>query len=625
MSQLGQNKWIRRAVQVAADLLFVTAGLYLALVLRYETSFNAEFDNTFSHMTVLLGVYLLALVVGGTYDVMWRYAGVNEVLRLCVTCASAAAALLILNMIFRWSISRPVICLQGLLSVLLIGGARMLWRFVNDFLRKNRADSAVKSPRLMIVGAGIAGSYVMSMCKLDPALGVPVVLVDDDRQKQRLRIQGVAVRGSTADIPRLVKSYDVDEILIAIPSLRGEALNSLVKTCQQTKCRVRISSQIQSSDDACKPGNMFVRELNISDFLSRDEVALDIENIQEYLAGKTVLVTGGGGSIGSELCRQIMRFAPRLLVVFDIYENCAYELECELKLKYGANCPLVVLIGSVRDRERLDEVFAAYHPQVVFHAAAHKHVPLMEDSPAEAIKNNVFGTLNTLEAASAAGCERFVLLSTDKAVNPTNIMGASKRITEMLIQYYARQTRMRCMAVRFGNVLGSHGSVIPLFEKQIKAGGPVTVTHPDIIRYFMTIPEAAQLVLQAGGIAKSGAIFVLDMGEPVRIEDLAKQLIRFYGYEPGVSIDIVHTGLRPGEKLYEELLMDAEKDRMQRTDHNRIMIAPPIEQSDDQLSAQLQTLRVAAEHNDARVAEVVHVMVPTYLLPQQPSAESIAG
>ncbi len=613
MSYLGKNKWVRRAVQVLADLLFVVAALYLALVLRYEEAYNLEFANTFSHLTVILGVYLVALVVGGTYDVLWRYAGINEALRLSVTCAIAAAALILGNWIFRWSISRPVLCFHALLTIFFIGGSRMLWRTISNALRKNRSAAKVKSPRLMIVGAGIAGSYVMSMCKLDPALGTPVVLVDDDKQKQRLRIQGVAVQGRTGDIPKLAERYDVNDIIIAIPSLKGEALNDLVKLCQQTNCRVRISSQIQSSDNACAPQNIFVRELNISDFLSREEVQLDVEDIRQYLTDKVVLVTGGGGSIGSELCRQIMRFQPKLLIVFDIYENCAYELECELRLKYGKDCPVLVLIGSVRDKERLEEVFDTYRPQVVFHAAAHKHVPLMEDSPAEAVKNNVFGTLNTLETAGKFGTERFVLLSTDKAVNPTNVMGATKRITEMLIQHFAKHTEMKCVAVRFGNVLGSHGSVIPLFEKQIKAGGPVTVTHPDIIRYFMTIPEAAQLVLQAAANADSGSIFVLDMGAPVRIEDLAKQLIRFYGYEPGVSIDIVHTGLRPGEKLYEELMMDEEEHRMERTNHDRIMIAPAMEQDEAQFEAQLGALRTAAEHNDGRVVEAIHAIVPTFL------------
>ena len=308
--------------------------------------------------------------------------------------------------------------------------------------------------------------------------------------------------------------------------------------------------------------------------------------------------------------------------MFDFYENCAYELECELKQRFGRDCPVRVLIGSVRDRQRLDEVMDECKPQVLFHAAAHKHVPLMEDSPAEAVKNNVFGTRNTLESAAAHGVDRFVLLSTDKAVNPTNIMGATKRVTEMLVQYYAGKSEMKCMAVRFGNVLGSHGSVIPLFERQIREGGPVTVTHPDIIRYFMTIPEAAQLVLQAGSIARSGSICVLDMGEPVRIDDLARQLIRFYGYEPNVNMDIVYTGLRPGEKLYEELLTDRERDRMERTAHEKIMIAPVAEQDDAVFQRQLAALLTAAERNDGGVSAALAAMVPGFLAESEAGTES---
>lgn len=604
---------MRKIGLVLLDMILIAAALYISLVLRYETSFNFEFTNTFSHVVEILCIYAATLLTGGMYDILWRYAGITEVIRLSIVCLIACAITIAANMILAWSVSRAVLCLLALLTVVAIGGSRILWRMVkNQLHKKEQFQTAVAGPRVMIVGAGMAGSYVLNMCRNDPGLGEPVLFVDDDPQKLHQRVQSIRVAGRMADIPRLAEQYNIQEIIIAIPSLKGDALNEVVAICKQTNCRVRISSQIQSSDDACRPENMFVRELNISDFLSRDEITLDVKNISEYLAGKVVLVTGGGGSIGSELCRQIMRFKPKQLIVFDIYENCAYELACELKQKYGANCPMQVRIGSVRDPQRLKEIFEEFHPQVVFHAAAHKHVPLMEDSPAEAVKNNVFGTLNVLEAASMHGVERFVLLSTDKAVNPTNVMGATKRVTEMLIQYYAGKSKMKCMAVRFGNVLGSHGSVIPLFEKQIKAGGPVTVTHPDIIRFFMTIPEAAQLVLQAGGIAKSGSIFVLDMGEPVRIDDLARKLIRFYGYEPNVSMNIEYTGLRPGEKLYEELLSDGEEMAMQRTDHDRIMIAPALEQDTQMFEMQLQTLRAAAEYNDERVVDVLRAVVPTF-------------
>ena len=395
-----------------------------------------------------------------------------------------------------------------------------------------------------------------------------------------------------------------------MPGTKGERLAEIVSICKGTRCRTRILSDPGELE---RPAGAAFRELNTSDFLSRDEVELDMEMIRGYLADKTVMVTGGGGSIGSEISRQIMRFHPKELILFDVYENGVYELECELRQKYGADCPVTVLIGSIRDKKRLDDVFEAHRPQVVFHAAAHKHVPLMELNPSEAVKNNVFGTRNLLRSADEHGVERFVQISTDKAVNPTNVMGATKRITEMLMQSCARHSQMRCMAVRFGNVLGSHGSILPLFEAQIRRGGPVTLTHPDITRYFMTIPEAAQLVLQAGGLAQSGAIYVLDMGEPVRIKDLAEQLIRFYGYEPGVDIEIKIIGLRPGEKLYEELMMDSERDFMTRTAHNKIFVAPPIPIEEDAFERQLDVLREAASaDDDPRVIKLLTEIVSTY-------------
>ena len=355
-----------------------------------------------------------------------------------------------------------------------------------------------------------------------------------------------------------------------------------------------------------------LRDVDVADLLGREEIILNTRAVSGYIAGETVLVTGGGGSIGSELCRQVMRFKPAKLLIFDIYENCAYELLMELQQKYGRDVPVTVLVGSIRDKARLDEVFETYHPTVVFHAAAHKHVPLMEISPAEAVKNNVFGTKNLLTSAAEHGVERFVQLSTDKAVNPTNVMGCTKRLCEMLIQTFSRATSMTCVAVRFGNVLGSHGSVIPLFEEQIKRGGPVTITHPDIVRYFMTITEAAQLVLQAGGLAKGGSIYVLDMGEPVKIMDLANRLIRFYGYEPGVNMQVKVTGLRPGEKLYEELLMDSEQDKMAKTAHNKIFIAPPMQIDLEKFYTDLQRLKDSARHNSDEVVDVLQEMVPTY-------------
>ena len=610
----------RKVLPLLMDIAIVAAALYGSLVLRFDSLWvPVSFPNLLRHLPEIICVYVLFFLFGRFYDVLWRFAGIREVMQTGLLCAGAGIVSIILCMVFEWGASRGALVIQSILTIAVVGLSRVSWRFVSQrrALRdRERYGGGIERsvrPRLMVVGAGVAGSYVMSMCASDPSLGVPVVCVDDANSKQRLRVRGVPVAGKIANIPELVTAYQVSDIMIAIPSLRGEALSKVVRTCTETGCRVRISSFAQNPDEvASLPENLIVRDPSIADLLSRDEVSLDTASISKYLTGKCVLVSGGGGSIGSELCRQIMRFSPKLLLVFDIYENNAYDLECELRLQYGADCPLEVLIGSVRDYERLEEVFGQYRPDVVFHAAAHKHVPLMEASPAEAVKNNVFGTLNMLRAADAYGVKRFVQLSTDKAVNPSNVMGATKRITEMLIQYFARKTDMKCMAVRFGNVLGSHGSVIPLFEKQIKSGGPVTVTHPEITRYFMTIAEAAQLVLQAGGQAVPGAIFVLDMGEPVRILDLAEQMIRFYGYEPNGSIRIVYTGLRPGEKLYEELLTDRERDKMKTTSHDKIMIAPPLEQNEKQFEMQLEVLQAACASNDMRVVEVLHALVPEF-------------
>ena len=599
---------IRRCVLILLDLALLYIAIELAVVLRYDGAISPSMRMKLDQRIPLLMVlYTGALIVGGVYHMMWRYAGGRELFRLMFLCAAATGAVLICNRVFAWKMPRSLFSLIGIFDFLLVGGSRFGWKICREAYFARRSDP--EHNRVLIVGAGEGGAYAARACQEGRHLsGAPVAFVDDDPEKRGLRVCGIPVLGEVEDIPDLVEKKGISEIIIAIPRIKGNRLNEIVSVCKSTKCRVRILADPGGIKERPVDGRQAFREVNTSDFLSRDEVTLDMDSIRGYLTGKVVLVTGGGGSIGSEICRQVMRFGPRLLIIFDVYENCAYELECELKQNYGADCPILVRIGTICDKGGLDAIFEEYKPTIVFHAAAHKHVPLMEESCAEAVKNNVFGTLNLLTSASEHGVQRLVQLSTDKAVNPTNVMGATKRVTEMLIQSFARNTKMQCVAVRFGNVLGSHGSVIPLFESQIKNGGPLTLTHPDITRYFMTIPEAAQLVLQAGALAKSGAIYVLDMGEPVRIKDLAEKLIRFYGYTPGVDMQIKITGLRPGEKLYEELLMDKERDGMTSTAHHKIFVAPPIVIDDEVFSAQLDALR----GGNAEVVDKLHEIVETY-------------
>ena len=604
---------IRRCVLILLDLALLYIAVELAVVLRYDGAISPSMRMKLDQRIPLLMLfYTGALMVGGVYHMMWRYAGARELFRLMFLCAAATGAVLICNRVFAWKMPRSLFSLIGIFDFLLVGGSRFGWKICREAYFARRSDP--EHNRVLIVGAGEGGAYAARACQEGRHLsGAPVAFVDDNPEKRGLRVCGIPVLGEVEDIPDLVEKKGISEIIIAIPRIKGNRLNEIVSVCKSTKCRVRILADPGGIKERPVDGRQAFREVNTSDFLSRDEVTLDMDSIRGYLTGKVVLVTGGGGSIGSEICRQVMRFGPKLLIIFDVYENCAYELECELKQNYGPDCPILVRIGTICDKGELDAVFEEFHPTIVFHAAAHKHVPLMEESCAEAVKNNVFGTLNLLTSASEHGVQRLVQLSTDKAVNPTNVMGATKRVTEMLIQSFARNTKMQCVAVRFGNVLGSHGSVIPLFESQIKNGGPLTLTHPDITRYFMTIPEAAQLVLQAGALAKSGAIYVLDMGEPVRIKDLAEKLIRFYGYTPGVDMQIKITGLRPGEKLYEELLMDKERDGMTSTAHHKIFVAPPIVVDDEVFSAQLDALREAAlRGGNAEVVDKLHEIVETY-------------
>jgi FlaA1/EpsC-like NDP-sugar epimerase len=555
-------------------------------------------------------IYLICFVSFKLYHSLWDLTGTDEFI-LCVG-GSVLAGLVSLGYTRFFGSTIPLnVCVIAILIITMsVIGLRIMYRVYRRSLLYMPYKNSADQKRVLIVGAGSAGTMIINeMLARREMKYNPVVLVDDSEYKKGKRISGVTVQGNRYDIPSLVVDNEIDVIIIAIPTLDNKNKAEIINICKGTNCKLQIIPGIyeiiQGEASISK-----IKDVDLEDLLGRDPIVLDSKGITNYISGKTVLVTGGGGSIGSELCRQIANFNPKQLIIFDIYENNAYEIQNELKYKYK-KLKLTTLIGSIRDRDRLKEVFDKYKVDIVFHAAAHKHVPLMEDSPKEAIKNNVFGTLNLAKEADLHKVEKFVMISTDKAVNPTNIMGATKRLCEMIIQAMDKQSQTEFVAVRFGNVLGSNGSVIPLFKKQIANGGPLTVTHKKITRYFMLIPEAAQLVLQAGVFAKGGEIFVLDMGKPVKIYDLACDLIRLSGLEPNVDIKIEITGLRPGEKLYEELLMSEEG--LTSTANNKIYIGKPTFESMDMLEAKLGDLKELINADNIEIIkDKMEVIVPTY-------------
>ena len=607
---LPRDKRVRMGILMAADVLALRLASFLGLFVRFDLNVAKIPPEYAQAARAFLPYYILASLVifflARMYSTMWSVAGVREALHVVAACGLASlvqiAGMVLLQLTVPRSfflVSFAALCAEEL-------GIRLSYRVVISLFGNH---SKKEAKRIMIVGAGTSGSVILKeMTTSSLVNGCVVCFVDDDKNKAGKFLNGVPVAGNRNDIPRLAEEYKIDEIYIAIPSASAKERKAIIEICRETGCQVKILPGIYQLING-EVSIAKLRNVEIEDLLGRDPIRVNLDEIMGYVSGKVVLVTGGGGSIGSELCRQVASHNPKQLIIFDIYENNAYDIQLELKEKYP-DLDLVVLIGSVRNTHRIETVFEKYRPDIVYHAAAHKHVPLMEDSPNEAIKNNVFGTYKTAKAADKYGTSRFVLISTDKAVNPTNIMGASKRMCEMVVQMMNTRSKTDFVAVRFGNVLGSNGSVIPLFKKQIEQGGPVTVTHPDIIRYFMTIPEAVSLVLQAGAYAKGGEIFVLDMGEPMKILDLAKNLIRLSGYMPDVDIPIVFTGLRPGEKLYEELLMNEEG--MQDTPNKLIHIGKPIEFDMERFEGQLEELYSVANQDGDGIREDVMRIVNTY-------------
>ena len=612
------NRYIFRqitllAIDILCIILAVSMGYYLM------QSYYSEINN----MIILISYVILntiSFIVCRCYSTLWRYAGEEEIISIVGACLSYVLPIYLLHIII--GINYPVLfyVLNTIFIITFTCGSRLMYRALRRALGQDDTNEGID--RVLIIGAGCASEMVIQELKRNPKLAKKAVaIIDDDKNKIGRRIHQVKVVGNTPQIEEIVEAYDVDEIIFSIANISRQKKKEIIDICKNTKCKIKTIPGIYEIIDG-KVDIKQIRDVEIEDLLGREQIKVDLNEISEYIENRVILITGGGGSIGSELCRQIAMFKPKELIILDIYENNAYDIQQELIRKYGDKFNLKTVIASVREKKRMEEVFKLYKPDVVFHAAAHKHVPLMEFSKSEAIKNNIFGTLNTARLASKYHTKRFVLISTDKAVNPTNVMGATKRAAEMIIQTMNEDSYTEFVAVRFGNVLGSNGSVIPLFKKQIEEGGPVKVTHPDIIRYFMTIPEAVGLVIQAGAMAKGGEIFVLDMGEPVKILELAKNLIKFSGLEPGVDVKIEFSGLRPGEKLYEELLMSEEG--LLETKHDKIFIGKPIAINVDEIKECLYKLKIAAQEEDVDCIEsIMRKLVKTYISPEEANSKII--
>ncbi len=610
--------WLKRVFVACFDVLSICFSAFFALMLRFDLSWNGiearYLDSAWDYLPFNIMITLIIFWIFRLYHSLWSYAGMTEMQNILSACVLSSVVQFIAVHLLRgigqeYPLPRAYYFLYCGVLLVCVAGSRFLYRAVRLYII-NRSDGGTVT-RVMVVGAGDTGHMIIREILNSRQIRMKICcVIDDDKSKKGSYVHGIKVVGTRDEILASVEKYHIQEIIIAIPSATRTAIKELVEICKETECQLKITPSMDEIVNGQVSMNL-LRDVSVEDLLGREPVRTDIDSIMGYVKDKVVLITGGGGSIGSELCRQIAGHQPKRLVIVDIYENNAYDIQQELKMTYP-DLDQVVLIASVRNTKRIDEIFSTYRPNLVYHAAAHKHVPLMEDSPNEAIKNNVLGTWKVVQAADRYHVDKFVLISTDKAVNPTNVMGASKRICEMIVQTWNKRSKTDFVAVRFGNVLGSNGSVIPLFKKQIAAGGPVTVVHPDIIRYFMTIPEAISLVLQAGAYAKGGEIFVLEMGEPVKILDLATNLIKLSGLTPGEDIEIIFTGLRPGEKLYEELLM--EEEGMQETANKLIHIGKPIELDEELFVNQLSELKTFIEDEPTPEAlkEKIKELVPTY-------------
>ncbi|WP_270670111.1 polysaccharide biosynthesis protein [Paraclostridium bifermentans] len=603
---------IRQLILIAIDIVCIVVAFLISNCIIYS-KYKLQDVGLYEILTFII-VSIVILSICKCYRNLWRYAGEEELIAIVFACILSIITTYSIHLLIGIEFSQTFYILNLIITTSLISWVRLTYRTGSRVLIRSRLKE--KPSKVLIVGAGSAGDIVIQELKNNPKLlKKPIGIVDDDIKKQCRRMHNVPIIGMVKDIDSIVTKYDIDEIIIAIANISRKDKKNIIEVCKKTKCKLKTIPGIFEIIDG-KVDIKKIRDVQIEDLLGRDPVKVNLEEISGYLQNKVVLVTGGGGSIGSELCRQVSSLNPKQLIILDNYENNAYAIQQELVRKYGTSLNLITVIASIREEKRMDDIFKKYKPEVVFHAAAHKHVPLMEKNPSEAVKNNIFGTKNVAVLADKYKVKRFVLISTDKAVNPTNIMGATKRAAEMIIQTMNEKSETEFVAVRFGNVLGSNGSVIPLFKKQIEEGGPITITHPEITRYFMTIPEAVQLVIQAGAMTKGGEIFVLDMGEPVKIVDLAKNLIKLSGFEIDVDIFIEFTGLRPGEKLYEELLMSEEG--LTDTSHEKIFTGKPISINVEKCKMNLEFLKAIVDKERVELIDIImRELVPTYITPEE--------